>query len=283
MSSGKTALVTGASTGIGRACALHLDRLGWRVFAGVRSEVDGRDLQDHATGPLTPLMLDVTDADQIAAAAGAVAEAAGGAGLDGLVNNAGIAVPGPLEFVPVAEFRRQLDVNVTGQVAVTQALLAPIRVAKGRIVNIGSSNGYLSIPLLAPYCASKFAMEAVSDALRMELRPWGIRVALVEPGSIDTPIWERTQRFGEELRSRMPPEAEALYGDAITALEEGAQRSAASGIPPEVVARAVGHALTARRPRTRYPVGTDAKTVKVLVRLLPDRARDWLVLRMMRV
>lgn len=283
MSTGKTVVVTGASTGIGRACALHLDRLGWRVFAGVRREVDGRDLQEHATGPLTPLLFDVTDVGQVTAAAAEVRTAVGEAGLDGLVNNAGIVVPGPLEFLPLEEFRRQLEVNVTGQVAVTQAFLSLIRAAQGRIVNIGSSNGYLSIPLLAPYCVSKFAMEAISDALRMELRPWGIHVALVEPGSIDTPIWERTQRFGEDLRARMPAEAETLYGAAVDALEKGAQKSAAAAIPPEAVARAVGHALTARRPRTRYPVGKDAKAVKLLVRVLPDRARDWVVLRVMRV
>ena len=184
-------VITGASTGIGEACALHLDQLGWRVFAGVRKDSDGEALQRKASPRLMPVRIDVTDAASIAGAREIVARELGDRGLDGLVNNAGVVVAGPLEFVPMDDLRRQLEINVIGQIAVTQAFLSFVRTARGRIVNIGSVSGKMATPFVGPYAASKFAMEALTDALRCELRPWGIQVSIVEPGSIATPIWEK--------------------------------------------------------------------------------------------
>jgi NAD(P)-dependent dehydrogenase (short-subunit alcohol dehydrogenase family) len=189
----RSVLVTGASTGIGRATALRLDRSGWQVFAGVRKEADADSLQAEASERLRPVTLDVTDAGQIAAAAEAIAAETGG-GLDGLVNNAGVAVPGPLETVPLEDLRHQLEVNLVAYVAVTQAMLGEIRRAEGRVVFLSSIGGRIAFPFGGPYHASKFATEAIGDVFRQELRPWRLEVSIVEPGSIDTPIWERGQR-----------------------------------------------------------------------------------------
>ncbi|HRI88446.1 MAG TPA: SDR family NAD(P)-dependent oxidoreductase, partial [Candidatus Hydrogenedentes bacterium] len=208
---GGAVVVTGASTGIGAACALYLDRIGFRVFAGVRKESDGEALRSKASSRLSTLLLDVTDGESIAAARDTVAEVVGDDGLAGLVNNAGISVNAPLEFIPLDKLRLQLEVNVVGQIAVTQAFLEMLRVAKGRVVNIGSTSGRLSIPMGGPYCASKFAMEALSDSLRMELLPWGIEVSLVQPGAIDTPIWEKSLAAGDALLESLPARMMELY------------------------------------------------------------------------
>ncbi len=211
----RSALVTGASTGIGRATALRLDRDGWRVFAGVRREEDAESLRAEGSERLVPVMLDVTDATQIAAAAGLVGDAVGEGGLDGLVNNAGIAVLSPLETIPLEDFRRQIEVNLTGQVAVTQAMLPLVRHAPGRVVFVSSIGGRMALPFGAPYHAAKFGVEAVADCLRQELRPWRIGVAVIEPGSIDTPIWERGEQIADEVAARAPAAQEELYGQTI--------------------------------------------------------------------
>ena len=274
-----TVVITGASTGIGEACALRLDRAGLRVFAGVRKEADGRRLKQEASDRLTPIMLDVTNEAQIEAAAKVVADAVGEAGLAGLVNNAGISVPGPLEFLPIEDLRWQLEVNVVGQIAVTQAFLALLRKGRGRIVNIGSIAGKFATPFLGPYTASKHAMEGLSDALRQELRPWGIHVALVEPGSIATPIWQKGQANANEIEQKLPEEARMLYGKAVDAMREAARKFEAAGIPPDRVAKSVEHALTSGRPRTRYVVGFDATVQRVLAAAVPDRMLDALTAR----
>ena len=185
----KSVVITGASTGIGRACTLYLDELGWRVFAGVRKAVDGDALRDLASDRLVPLILDVADEAGVARAADEVAAVVGDDGLHGLVNNAGIAVGGPLEFVPLEDVRRQFEVNVFGLLRTTQAMLSMIRAARGRVVNVSSQGGKVAAPYFGPYCASKFAVEAMSDSLRRELKPWGLHVSVVEPGAIDTAIW----------------------------------------------------------------------------------------------
>lgn len=276
-------LITGASTGIGEACALHLDQLGWRVFAGVRKDADGEALQRKASPRLLPLRIDVTDAASIAAARDVVVHELGDRGLQGLVNNAGIAIAAPLEFIPVDDLRRQLEINVIGQIAVTQAFLAPIRTARGRIVNIGSISGKMATPFVGPYAASKFAMEALTDALRGELRPWGIGVSIVEPGSIATPIWEKSTAEANRMEAQLPPEGHALYGAAIKALRAFADETAKRGIPPAEVAKAVTHALTAKQPKTRYIVGTDARLQAVLAKFAPDRVRDGLIVRQLKL
>jgi len=269
-----TILISGASKGIGRATALHLDAKGFTVIAGVRSEADGESLRRDSSPRLRTVMLDITDGAQILAASRTVREIVGDAGLDGLVNNAGIAVPGPLEFIPIEEFRRQIEVNLTGQLALTQAMLELLRTAKGRIVNISSVGGKIAGPMLGAYHASKFAIEAITDTLRQELAPWKIHVVSIEPGAVATPIWEAGARTADRLMGQMPARALELYGDAVSRTRAGAERSAKTGIPPERVARVVEEALTARRPRTRYPVGMDGKIGARLIARLPDRMRD---------
>jgi NAD(P)-dependent dehydrogenase (short-subunit alcohol dehydrogenase family) len=274
-------LITGASTGIGRASALRMDAEGWRVFATVRREEDAAKLRDAASGRLVPLMLDVTEADQVAAVAEQIGAAVGGSGLDGLVNNAGMAVMSPLETIPLDDLRKQLEVNLVSQVAVTQAMLPLIRSARGRLVFLSSIGGRMAMPFGAPYHASKYGIEAVVDCLRQELRPWKIDVVAIEPGSIDTPIWERGEGVADELAGRAPAAQEELYGETIKSFRTAVRRTAERGIPPEKVAAAVQHALTARRPRTRYLVGADARGQALLSRLLPDRVMDRVVARAM--
>jgi len=271
-------LITGASTGIGAACAHHLDGLGFRVFAGIRTPADGDELARGGSARLAPIPLDVTDPASIAAAARTVADAVGDAGLQGLVNNAGIVVAGPLEFLPIGDLRRQLEVNVVGLVAVTQAVLPLLRRGRGRIVNMGSIAGRMATPFLAPYGASKFAVEALTDALRLEVQPWNISVAVIEPGAVATPIWEKGRAASEALRQSAPPEAKRLYAGAADAVEQAAARAARRAIPPEAVAQAVAHALTSPRPRTRYLVGPHTRIQSIIARL-PDRLRDVLLVR----
>jgi NAD(P)-dependent dehydrogenase (short-subunit alcohol dehydrogenase family) len=273
-------VITGASTGIGRACALDLDSRGFKVFAGVRRDEDAERLRTERPS-IEPLRIDVTDADSIAAARDRVAEAVGGAGLAGLVNNAGIAVPGPLEHLPMDELRRQLEVNLVGQVAVTQAFIPLLRTARGRIVNIGSIGGRVALPMLGPYAASKHAIEGFSDSLRRELRPWGIEVSVVRPGPIATEIWERGSTTAEELLERMP-EAAVHYGPAIDRARASAAQRAKEAVPPSTVADVVAHALTAGKPRTRYLVGRQAKVMAALSAVLPDRWFDGLLDRALR-
>ena len=273
----RAVVITGASTGIGEACALRLDKQGWQVFAGVRKEADGERLTQQASGPLTPIILDVTDEAQIRAAAGSVRATVADAGLAGLINNAGIGIGGPLEFLPLDDLRLQLEVNLIGQVAVTQAFLPLIRKGQGRIVNIGSIGGRMATPFVGPYNASKFGMEAITDALRQELRPWGIHVSIVEPGSITTAIWDKTRSMADEMQGKLSQEARDLYDPFIAPIREATEKIEQAGIPPDEVAKFVEHALTARNPKTRYVVGRDAQIQRVLAKFAPDRIRDRLV------
>lgn len=274
----KSVLVTGASTGIGRASALRLDAAGWRVFAGVRREEDAEALREAGSERLAPLFLDVTDGEQIAAAAALIG--AGPEGLDGLVNNAGVAIPSPLETMPIADFRRQVEINLTGHVAVTQAMLPAIRRAGGRVVFISSIGGRIAFPLTGAYHAAKFGIEAVGDVFRQELAPWGLRVSIVEPGSIDTPIWERGERAADEVGARSS-QRESLYGRAIENYRKVIKDTAERGIPPQKVAKAIEHALSARRPRGRYLVGLDAKVQARIKPLIPTPVFDRIVAKMM--
>jgi NAD(P)-dependent dehydrogenase (short-subunit alcohol dehydrogenase family) len=276
----RSVLVTGSSTGIGRATALRLDRAGWRVFAGVRKQADADSLQAAGSEGLTPVMLDVTDAEAISAAAGLLGEELGGAGLDGLVNNAGVAIPSPLETMPIEAFRRQIEVNLTGQVAVTQAVLPLIRGARGRIVFVSSIGGRIAFPLTGAYHAAKFGVEAVGDVFRQELRRWGISVSVVEPGSIDTPIWDSGERAADEIGGDLQAREE-LYGRAIAGYRKVTKNLAERGIEPDKVAEVVEHALSASRPRTRYLVGLDAKTQARLKPLVPTPIWDRIVARIM--
>jgi NAD(P)-dependent dehydrogenase (short-subunit alcohol dehydrogenase family) len=264
-------LVTGASSGIGRTTALYLDQQGFRVFAGVRKDADGEALK-QASPRLVPVRIDVSDAASIAAARAWIESQT--TSLAGLVNNAGISVTGPVEFLPIDEWRHQLDVNLLGQVAVTQAFLPLLRAARGRIVNVGSIGGLFAAPMFGPYSASKFAMEAFNDALRRELRPWAMQVVMVEPGAIATPIWNKGVSTADDVLAGLPPATMELYGPVITNIRREALAMNQRGIPPERVARVVHHALTARWPRTRYLVGMDAKVQAFVARWLPTRLVD---------
>jgi NAD(P)-dependent dehydrogenase (short-subunit alcohol dehydrogenase family) len=267
----RSVLVTGASKGIGRATVLRLSAAGWKVFAGVRRDEDGLALRNESAG-VVPVRLDVGDDDQIATAVERIASEAGGA-LGAVVNNAGIAVAGPLEFLPIAELRRQLEVNVVGQIAVTQAVLPLLRSATGRIVFVSSIAGRSAMPFTGAYSASKFALEALADALRVELQPWDIHVSVIEPGVIATPIWETAARAADRILADAPPALQSFYGERLEALRRRAARGM-EGLPPDTVAAAVEHALTASPPKTRYVIGRDAHTRLWLERVLPDRARD---------
>ena len=277
----KSVVITGASTGIGKSAAILLSEMGWQVFAGVRKESDANELVRISGGKIQPIQLEVTDAESIKAAAALIESKC--KELNGLVNNAGIVVAAPLEFVPMEDLRKQFEVNVIGQIAVTQAFLPMLRKSKGRVINVGSVSGIFATPFTGPYCASKFAMEAMSDALRMELKPWDIEVSLIQPGSIATPIWEKSMSAAESLEKRMPARAFELYRKAIDAVKITSQKTAAKGIPAEAVADVIYEALTVRKPKTRYLVGKDARTYQWLLRLFSDRFRDKLVLKQMRL
>ena len=275
----RTLLITGASTGIGQACALAFDREGWTVFAAVRREEDGRALAARASSRLGWLLLDVTNHAQISTARDTIDAACGDRGLDALVNNAGVAIAAPVEFVPVQELRQQFDVNVFGLVDVTQTFIPLLRKAKGRIINIGSIAGRITTPLMSPYCASKHAVEAITDALRLELHPWGIQVSVIEPGVVATPIWEKGTAQMQERLATMPREALDLYDPFIRAFRRVVKGMSRRAMPPEDVVNAVRHALESRKPRPRYVVGRDAKVRLFLQSLLPRRWMDGIIHR----
>lgn len=278
-------LVTGASTGIGEACALAFDRLGWEVFAGVRRDEDGKKLQEKSTARLRPVFVDVCDVASIDAAVAAIGEKVGDKGLTALVNNAGIGVGGPVEYLPIEEWRRQLDVNVIGQVAVTKAVLPLIRKSgsRGRIVFIGSVGGRVASPFVAPYAASKHAIEAIAESMRHELASTGMRIVVVEPGAVRTPIWDKAETAADEIEASLPPEGLERYAGAIDGLRNMLRFQARTGIDPGVVAKVVERAVTSTQPSARYLVGKDAKGMALIARVLPDRARDAVLRNAMKV
>jgi len=267
----KNVLVTGTSTGIGHSTALELARRGWRVFAGVRKEADGEALAREADGEVHTVLLDVADEASIDAAAAFLAEHTGGE-LHGLVNNAGVYLGGPLEMMRPEEIRKTLDVNVTGLLLLTRACLPMLRAAQGRIVNISSISGLIAMPGVSVYAASKHAVEAVTDALRVELQPFGIKVVAVEPGGVKTPIWDKgAQRDAAAREDRGTAETRELYAPIVRLLEK--LNTKPGGLPPEALADVVTEALESPKPKNRYLVGKDAKALKLLTRL-PDGLRD---------
>jgi NAD(P)-dependent dehydrogenase (short-subunit alcohol dehydrogenase family) len=269
----KHTLVTGSSSGIGRATALRLAAAGQHVYAGVRKPADGDRLVRSAAGEggeITPLILDVTEPGHIAAAAAAIDEhtaSAGLAGLDGLVNNAGYGVACPSELVPLDAFRRQLDVNVTGQLAVTQAMLPALRRARGRIVMVSTIGVRFSPPFAGPLDAAKAALTALGEALRQELAPWGIRVVLVEPATINSGAADKVTRDAAAAMAAADPGARALYEGAFGGMLQVLERREANGSPPDVAAATITKALTARRPRAVYLSGKDSRRLAILSRL----------------
>jgi NAD(P)-dependent dehydrogenase (short-subunit alcohol dehydrogenase family) len=267
-------LVTGASSGIGAATALHLDRCGMDVLAAVRAPGDGDDVLAGASERLRRIALDVSDPGSIAEAMAAV----GDGGLDGLVNNAGIGVPGPLEVLPIEDLRRQLEVSVLGQVAVTQAALPLLRDAGGRIVFVGSVGGRLASQFAGAYHASKFAIEAIADVWRQELEPEDLAVILIEPSAISTPIWDKAIERLEALLADGDPRLER-YRHRLVEFRAGLRSADEHGKSPDDVAETIERALTDGRPDTRYVVGVAGKLATALRPLIPDRLADKLAER----
>jgi NAD(P)-dependent dehydrogenase (short-subunit alcohol dehydrogenase family) len=267
-------VVTGASSGIGRATALRLAAAGHHVYAGVRRPTDAPAPPAADSGQISPLLLDVADPAQIAAAATTVAGHTGTAGLNGLVNNAGIGVFGPLELIPVQQFRRQLEVNVTGQLVVTQALLPLLRQARGRIVLIGSIGARFTPPFVGALAASKSALATMGEALRQELAPWDIRVVLIEPASVRTEAVGKLEHDAQQLLDQATPTGRALYQDAFRRLVATFAAQHEQGSPPEVIAEAVAHALTTPQPRARYLVGKHSRRMAILAAALPTSVLD---------
>ena len=277
------AVVTGTSSGIGRATALALATGGYRVFAGVRQHEHGQALVREARAlgvNLVPLIIDVTDAASISAAASDVTAAAGDDGIAALVNNAGIGMTWPLESIPLHELRRIFEVNVFGQVAVIQAFLPLLRSAAGRIVNIGSIGDRLSLPFGAPLNSSKWAVASITESLRIELRPWGIHVVLIEPASIRTDAVQKVDDDAKRVLAEMGPSHLALYGQAYQSMVQRALQQERNGSDPKLVADTVLRALSARRPRTRYLAGKDGRLLAFVARWAPDRLFDRIRVRL---
>jgi NAD(P)-dependent dehydrogenase (short-subunit alcohol dehydrogenase family) len=275
----KTVVITGASSGIGRACVSQLVQSGWRVFAAIRKAEDGDKLQSEFGAALTPVVMNVTDRIAVFGAAGQVSSQLEGRGLDGLVNVAGIGMIRPVEYVAPHDLQEIFDINVFGQITVTQAFLPLLRKARGRIVNISSVGAHIAIPFGSPINASKSAFATFSDTMRMELRPFGVSVSAVEPGAINTPAVEKTLGNVEAVVSNLPASGASQYGELLRRFARRAYARERNGSAPEVVARAVHHALTARRPRTRYRVGKHAHLLATLSAILPDRLLDAILLR----
>ena len=274
-----TVVVTGASSGIGQATALHLGGLGFEVLAGVRKEPDGEAVSAAAAAAgarVEPVIVDVTDAAQVAA----LGERLAGRPLAGLVNNAGVVVTGPLEFLDLDDLHRQYEINVFGQIAVTQALLEPLRLARGRIVNISSVGGRFPLAYVSPYSSSKAAFGSLSVSLRRELGRSGIRVAIIEPGAVKTPIWAKSGREAAQALADLLPRARELYGQQLEGMHRTGEKTGERGTAPAKVVAAIEHALTAPRPRTRYVVGADARVQLALQALLPDAVLDRVVARL---
>ncbi|MEM6528506.1 MAG: SDR family oxidoreductase [Chloroflexota bacterium] len=269
-------LVTGASKGIGKAIALYLDQQGYHVMAGVRKEADASTLRAEGSDRLKPIMIDVTKPEMIATAAETVRETVGDDGLYGLVNNAGIAVASPMEFIPMDDLRWQMEVNFFGQIAVIQAMMPYIRMATGRIINITSIAGKFAVPQNGAYSASKFALEAVTDAMRGELDQWGIKSVSILPGAIKTEIFQSGRSIADDILEKLPPQAIEYYAEPMQAGREMFEQMEGNAIPPVKVAEVVLTALTVTNPRPRYIIGKDARVVYHVLRFLPRRILKWL-------
>lgn len=275
----KTVVITGSSSGIGFASVLQMVHAGWRVFATVRKPADAQRLRFEAGSDVTPVMMDVTDRNSVTAAGAQVASELAQRGLDALVNVAGIGMVRPVAYIGANDLEEIFNINVFGQLAVTQAFLPLLRTARGRIVNISSVGAHIAVPFGSLINASKAAFAIFNDTLRLELRPFGIRVSVIEPGAIRTPAVKKTLGDIESVIAGLPPEAAAQYGDMLRGFAAKAYDREMNGSSPDVVAQAVHHALTAPRPRIRYRVGKHAALLTTLPRVLPDRVLDALLLR----
>ena len=275
----KSIVITGASSGIGRAAALRLARHGWRVFAGVRKDSDAQALAAEAQGRLEPMLFEITDRASITRAAREVAGRLGGGGLDALFNNAGVGITSPVEYTSIEQLREIFEINLFGQITTIQAFLPLLRAAKGRILNNGSVGDHLAPPFIGPLASSKAAFASMSAALRLELRAQGIRVSVLEPGAINTPAVEKTLGGVERTIAGLPPEGAALYAEPMRRVARTFVEKEHAGSPPEAVAEVVERALNDRSPRTRYPAGKDSRRLALLARFLPEKLLDVAILR----
>jgi len=276
MTSKGAVLITGASTGIGAETARYLHEKGYLVYAGVRKEADGKRLQEQFSADIRPVIIDVTNQTQIDQAAEQLQDELGDKGLLGLVNNAGIVVPMPMAYVGIDDLRYQLEVNVTGQIAVTQAMLPLLRKAKGHIIMMSSVSGRFASPMFGPYAASKFALEAASDALRVELKPMGVKVSIIEPGAVKTPIWDKGTKTTEDTLADANEQMKADYGRSIKRAMNYTKQTEAQAIETIKVAEIVEKILVSQNPKARYLLGRDALQL-VFLTLLPTRLRDRIV------
>ena len=267
-------LITGASTGIGRACALHFDKQGIKIYAGVRNQDDYEDLQQVGSENLQPVILDVCNDSDVEETLKIISHDSNNS-LFGLINNAGIGISGLIEAIPVAELKRIFEVNLFGLHRVTQAFLPMIRKNKGRIINIGSSSSFMSGPALGPYSASKFALRSYNDALRIEMKAFGVEVSLVAPGPIESAIWEKAIKYKEEIRKKTSPELLKDYDLFVKAGDNLFNQI--KPIPAIHVVNAVQHALTAKKPKYVYLVGKNAKMARIFSSL-PKKWSDSLFL-----
>ena len=271
----KAILITGSSTGIGKACALYLDKIGFKVYAGVRKQADADSLKEEASDKLSPIILDVTDAELIENAVGIIEKENDGE-IFGLINNAGIGLTGVVEVIPVDEVRKLMEVNVIGLLALAKAMIPLLRRSKGRIINIGSPSGLIALPGASAYAASKFAVRAITDSLRVEVKSFGVKVILVSPGPTNSEIWEKGKAYKKELRKNVKPEiAEhyisfAKFGDKM--------EKELKTMPADVVAKTVTNALTSARPKLYYNVGSDARGAAFFAKL-PKRLTDWMIMK----
>jgi NAD(P)-dependent dehydrogenase (short-subunit alcohol dehydrogenase family) len=269
-------VVTGASTGIGWAVAKVLSQQGFHVFGSVRKAADAQALVAAFGDKVTPLLFDVTDEAAVRAAARTVEATLDGRPLAGLVNNAGVAVAGPLLHLPIDEWRKQLEVNLTGVVIATQAFAPLVGARKpaggkpGRIVNIGSVGGRNANPFMAPYCTTKFGLEGMSESLRRELLPFGVDVIVVAPGAVATPIWDKADETDTTAY------AGTVYAPALERLRAYMLSIGKSGLPPERIGEAVHTALTTAKPKVRYTVSPDPFQV-FMTEVLPKRVLDRIV------
>jgi hypothetical protein len=270
-------VVTGASTGIGFATCQVLIRRGFRVFGSVRTHTDADRLKGELGASYVPIICDVTDPDSVNQAAAVVKQATGERRLSGLVNNAGIAVAGPLAYLPLERFRLQIEVNLLGVHTVTQAFLPllgtePGRLGNpGRVVNISSVSGRLAVPFLGAYAASKFGLEGYSDSLRRELMLFGIKVILIEPGAVVTPIWDKAEGVVVEQFPNTP------YDRSLRLFAEQAMKEAKTGFPPEKVGDLIWRVLTAPRPRARYAIVPHRVVEWSIPRRLPTEFLDYCI------
>jgi NAD(P)-dependent dehydrogenase (short-subunit alcohol dehydrogenase family) len=280
MPSKKSVVITGASSGIGRASVEQMIRSGWHVFGTVRKRADQEQLQNLGREEVTPVIMDVEDGASIGAAAREIEAQLNGRGLDALVNCAGIGLARPVEYAKLDDLRRIFEINVFGQIAVTQALAHLLRKNHGRIVNVTSVGVNLAIPFGGLLNASKSALGMLSDTLRLELHPFGVRVIAVEPGAIATPAVEKTLGDIEKVIADLPAQAQSQYGEILRSFARVAYAMEKSGSSPEVVARVIMRALTSERPRIRYRVGKHAKLLATLPKILPESVMDALRIRM---